>query len=97
MVAQRFLVPFVGVQIPVSLPPLQTALPAIKLKKVISLLIATIGVPFHMFATHYEIEIIQGEMFLAVWDGAIDVTVDVGLQSIVSFGEGEDFHLAPLM
>ena len=42
--------------------------------------------------THYEIELIQGEVFIAVWDGAIDVSVDVGgTDQTVSFGEGEDF------
>jgi hypothetical protein len=42
--------------------------------------------------THYEVEIVDGDMFLAVWDGAIDVTVEVnGGEEIVSFGEGEDF------
>lgn len=43
--------------------------------------------------THYEIEIISGEMFLAVWDGAIDLTVETGPgdDQTVSFGEGEDF------
>ena len=43
--------------------------------------------------THFEIEIVEGEMFLAVWDGAIDLTVDTGggSDSTVSFGEGEDF------
>ena len=28
-------------------------------------------------STHYEIEIIQGEVFIAVWDGAIDVVIEV--------------------
>ena len=42
--------------------------------------------------THFEIELVDGEMFLAVWDGAIDLTVDVGTgDDTVSFGEGEDF------
>lgn len=42
--------------------------------------------------THFEIELINGDMFLAVWDGAIDVTVNSGSGSdTVSFGEGEDF------
>ncbi len=42
--------------------------------------------------THFEIELVEGEMFLAVWDGAIDLTVDTGTGTdTVSFGEGEDF------
>lgn len=43
--------------------------------------------------THFEIEIVSGEMFLAVWDGAIDLSVptDTGSDQVVSFGEGEDF------
>lgn len=42
--------------------------------------------------THFEIEIIEGDMFLAVWDGAIDLTVDIaGFDNTISFGEGEDF------
>lgn len=42
--------------------------------------------------THFEIEIVSGEMFLAVWDGAIDLTVENGTGAdTVSFGEGEDF------
>lgn len=50
--------------------------------------VASIGVR----GTHFEIELINGDMFLAVWDGAIDVTVQTnGQDNIVSFGEGEDF------
>lgn len=43
--------------------------------------------------THFEIELVDGDLFLAVWDGAIDLTVDTGTgtDSTVSFGEGEDF------
>lgn len=42
--------------------------------------------------THFEVELVNGEMFLAVWDGAIDVAVntDTGIDT-VSFGEGEDY------
>jgi len=40
--------------------------------------------------THFEVEIVDGNMFLAVWDGAIDLTVGTGPDT-VSFGEGEDF------
>lgn len=47
--------------------------------------------------THYEIEIIQGEVFIAVWDGAVDVSVEVGVgDSEVSLGEGEDFSYAKI-
>ncbi|GHB73672.1 hypothetical protein GCM10008107_23950 [Psychrosphaera saromensis] len=42
--------------------------------------------------THYEVELIDGDMFLAVWDGAVDVTVDSDTGgNTVSFGEGENF------
>ena len=42
--------------------------------------------------THFEVELVDGDMFLAVWDGAVDLTVDTGTgQDVVSFGEGEDF------
>lgn len=42
--------------------------------------------------THYEVEIVSGELFLAVWDGAVDLTLDTGTGTdTVSFGEGEDF------
>ncbi|NVK24870.1 MAG: FecR domain-containing protein [Gammaproteobacteria bacterium] len=45
--------------------------------------------------THYEIEIVQGDVFLAVWDGAVDLVVDTGGGTdTVSFGEGEDFSFA---
>ncbi|MCY7295463.1 FecR family protein [Alteromonas sp. a30] len=40
--------------------------------------------------THFEIEIIQGDVFLAVWDGAIDLSLQ-GSSNTVSLGEGEDF------
>ena len=42
--------------------------------------------------THYEVELIDGDMFIAVWDGAIDVVVAAeGSESIVSFGKDEDY------
>lgn len=42
--------------------------------------------------THYELEIVDNQLFIAVWDGAIDLTVDTeGGEESVSFGEGEDF------
>lgn len=42
--------------------------------------------------THFEVELVDGDMFIAVWDGAIDFTVinDTGTE-IVSFGDGEDY------
>ena len=47
--------------------------------------------------THYEVEIVSGEVFIAVWDGAIDVNVEVGgTDQVVSFGEGEDFSYASI-
>lgn len=45
--------------------------------------------------THYEIEIVGGLLFIAVWDGAIDVSVEVGGQEqSVSLGEDEDYAYA---
>ena len=45
--------------------------------------------------THYEIEIINGEMFIAVWDGAIDIQVATSaLSHEVTLGESEDFSYA---
>ncbi|MFQ3220775.1 MAG: hypothetical protein ACI96W_003154 [Paraglaciecola sp.] len=47
--------------------------------------------------THYEIEIIQDEVFIAVWDGAVDVSIDIsGKQQETSLGEGEDFAYAKI-
>ena len=46
--------------------------------------VATIGIR----GTHYEIEIVNGELFIAVWDGAIDVLVSGGT---TSFGNGQQF------
>lgn len=51
--------------------------------------VASIGVR----GTHFEIQLIDGNMFLAVWDGAIDV-VPNGQDNFVSLGEGEDFNFA---
>lgn len=46
-------------------------------------------------ATHYEIEIVHGEIFIAVWDGAVDLTIPVHApSSSVTIGEGEDFSFA---
>ena len=45
--------------------------------------------------THYEIEIISGEVFTAVWDGAVDVQVATSaLSHEVTLGESEDFSFA---
>jgi hypothetical protein len=45
--------------------------------------------------THYEIELIGGELFIAVWDGAIDVSVEVGAgDQSVSLGDSEDYSYA---
>jgi len=47
--------------------------------------------------THYEIEIINGEVFVAVWEGAVDISIDVGMdEKNVSLGEGEDFSYAKI-
>ena len=47
--------------------------------------------------THYEIEIIQGEVFVAVWEGAIDITVEVGgAEQDVPLGDGEDYAYAKI-
>lgn len=46
--------------------------------------------------THYEIELIGGLLFIAVWDGAIDVSIDVGTgdEQSVSLGTNEDYSYA---
>ncbi len=50
-----------------------------------------------VFSTHYEIEIISGEVFIAVWDGAVDITVDIGGGGDeVSLGEAEDYSYAKI-
>lgn len=48
--------------------------------------------------THYEVEVVGEEMFVAVWDGAIDVKVEVGefAGTQISFGEGEDYSYATI-
>ncbi|KAF0096350.1 MAG: hypothetical protein E1N59_317 [Puniceicoccaceae bacterium 5H] len=47
--------------------------------------------------THFEIELINGDTFLAVWDGAIDLNVNSGSDAdSVSLGEGEDFSYASI-
>jgi hypothetical protein len=44
--------------------------------------------------THFEIQLVGGEMFLAVWDGAIDLTLDN--QRSLSLGSNEDFSFAKI-
>ena len=48
--------------------------------------------------THYEIEMVGSEMFIAVWDGAIDVQVETGVEAgnTLSFGDGEDYSYASI-
>jgi hypothetical protein len=47
--------------------------------------------------THYEAEIIQGELFIAVWEGAVDISVDIGgAEQYVSLGDGEDYAYAKI-
>jgi hypothetical protein len=47
--------------------------------------------------THYEIELIVGELFIAVWDGAIDISVEVGGQEQeIVLGEDEDYAYAKI-
>ena len=48
--------------------------------------------------THYELEMVGTELFIAVWDGAIDVSVDTGAQAgeTLSFGQGEDYSYASI-
>lgn len=43
--------------------------------------------------THFELVLQNDDLLIAVWDGAIDLTVDsdTGTQSVVSFGAGETF------
>jgi hypothetical protein len=51
--------------------------------------IASIGIR----GTHYEVQFIDGELWLAVWDGAIDITIEAGINAgnTVSLGSGENF------
>lgn len=48
--------------------------------------------------THFELELVGGQLFLAVWDGAIDVLVTNGSRAgeMLSYGEGEDFSYAAI-
>jgi len=53
--------------------------------------VASIGVR----GTHYEAELVQGSLYLSVWDGAIDVQVTVGSKPMkFSLGEHEDYKFA---
>lgn len=42
--------------------------------------------------THFELQLVEGDMYVAVWDGAIDLTLDD--QSVVSLGSNEPFSFA---
>lgn len=43
--------------------------------------------------THFEVELVGGDLFVAVWDGAIDLNVETsGIQETVSFGANEQFN-----
>lgn len=47
--------------------------------------------------THYELEMVGSELFIAVWDGAIDVSLDVGAgeqPQNLSLGTSEDYAYA---
>jgi hypothetical protein len=48
--------------------------------------------------THYEVELLDEKLWIAVWHGAVDVTVDVGLNSgsVISLGAGEDYSYATI-
>lgn len=46
--------------------------------------VATIGIR----GTHYEIAVVDGQLFLAVWDGSIDINLPTGT---VTFGQNQRF------
>ena len=48
--------------------------------------------------THYEIEIISGQLFVAVWDGAVDISININseVNTEISLGEGEDYAYAQI-
>jgi len=53
--------------------------------------VASIGVR----GTHYEAELVKNDLYLSVWDGAIDVQVTVGSTPIkFSLGKHEDYNFA---
>lgn len=65
-----------------------------KINKETSVSIPEIGI-INVRGTHYEIEMIEGELFIAVWDGAIDFSANTGTGSQVwPFGQGEEFSFA---
>jgi hypothetical protein len=47
--------------------------------------------------THYEAELIEGVLFVAVWEGAVDISVDIGgVEQYVPLGDGEDYAYAKI-
>lgn len=48
--------------------------------------------------THYQVELLNGLLWIAVWDGAIDVTLNIGSQagSILSLGTAENYSYASI-
>jgi hypothetical protein len=47
--------------------------------------------------THYEAELIEGVLFVAVWEGAVDISVDIGgAEQYVPLGDGEDYAYAKI-
>lgn len=48
--------------------------------------------------THYEVELVSDKMFVAVWDGAVDVSLQVGEQAgeLLSLGDGADYSFASI-
>lgn len=48
--------------------------------------------------THYQVEVLDGTVWLAVWDGAIDITIDIGQQagSVLSLGTAENYSYASI-
>lgn len=48
--------------------------------------------------THFEVELLNGTVWIAVWDGAIDVLLSTGLKSgsMLSLGVGENYSYAAI-
>ena len=44
--------------------------------------------------THFEIQLVNGDVFLAVWDGAIDLTLENN--NVLSLGDNEAFSFAQI-
>ena len=44
--------------------------------------------------THFEVQLVKGDVFLAVWDGAIDLTLENN--NVVSLGDNEAFSFAQI-